>query len=67
MTVESQLASRGVRGAITADANTSEEILLQTRRLLAVMIRANEIVPEDVASALIGLLNVWRWIRILRR
>ena len=42
----------GVRGATTADANTSEEILKATRQLLALMIRQNEIHPEDVASAI---------------
>ena len=52
MAPESPIVNRGVRGAITADGNSSEEILLQTRRLLAVMIRTNEINPEDVASAL---------------
>jgi chorismate mutase len=43
---------RGVRGATTADANTSEEILQATRQLLALMIRQNGIEPEDVASAI---------------
>lgn len=43
---------RGVRGATTADANTSEEILKATRQLLALMIRLNGIRKEDVASAI---------------
>jgi chorismate mutase len=43
---------RGVRGATTADANTSEEILTATRQLLALMIRQNDIRHEDVASAI---------------
>lgn len=43
---------RGVRGATTADANTSEAILEATRQLLALMIRQNRIEPEDVASAI---------------
>jgi len=43
---------RGVRGATTADANTSEEILQATRQLLALMIRQNGIEPDDVASAI---------------
>ena len=43
---------RGVRGATTADANTSEAILEATRQLLALMIRQNGIEPEDVASAI---------------
>jgi chorismate mutase len=43
---------RGVRGATTADANTSEAILEATRQLLALMIRQNGIQDEDVASAI---------------
>ena len=45
------MACRGVRGATTADANTSDAILESTRQLLALMIRQNGIEPEDVASA----------------
>lgn len=43
---------RGVRGATTADSNTSEHILQAARQLLALMIRQNGIEPEDVASAI---------------
>jgi len=43
---------RGVRGATTADDNTSEEILRSTRLLLALMVRQNGIQPEDVASVI---------------
>jgi chorismate mutase len=43
---------RGVRGATTAEANTSDAILEATRQLLALMIRQNDIRPEDVASAI---------------
>ena len=43
---------RGVRGATTAEANTSEAILEATRQLLALMIRQNDIQPEEVASAI---------------
>lgn len=43
---------RGVRGATTADANTRDDILRATRELLALMVRVNEIRPEDVASAI---------------
>ena len=46
---------RGVRGATTADANTREEILTCTRQLLALMIRANGIEAETVASAVFSL------------
>lgn len=43
-------ACRGVRGATTVDANTSEEILRRTRELLALIIRLNDVRPQDVAS-----------------
>ncbi len=43
---------RGVRGATTADANTSEDILRATRQLFAIMIRLNGIEKEDVASVI---------------
>jgi chorismate mutase len=43
---------RGVRGATTVEANTSEEILKATRQLLALMIRQNGILESDVASAI---------------
>ncbi len=42
---------RGIRGATTVSENTQEEILRGTRELLALMIRLNDIQPEDVASA----------------
>ena len=41
---------RGVRGATTADENSRDAILTATRQLLALMIRQNNIQPEDVAS-----------------
>jgi chorismate mutase len=43
---------RGVRGATTAEANTREAILAATRELLCLMIEANHLQPEDVASAI---------------
>jgi chorismate mutase len=43
---------RGVRGATTADTNSSDDILKATRQLLALMVRQNGIQPEDVASAI---------------
>src|SRR5512143_3686268 len=43
---------RGVRGATTAEANTREAVLAATRELLGLMIEANAIQPEDVASAI---------------
>ena len=41
---------RGVRGATTADANTSAAVLKATRESSALMIRQNEIHQQDVAS-----------------
>jgi chorismate mutase len=43
---------RGVRGATTVEVDSREEILTETRRLLALMIRLNQIEAEDVASAI---------------
>ncbi len=43
---------RGVRGAITVEADEREEVLEATRELLALMIRLNEINSMDVASAI---------------
>jgi chorismate mutase len=40
---------RGVRGATTAAENTPEAILSATRELLYIMLRVNQIEPEDVA------------------
>ncbi len=42
---------RGVRGAICVKENNAEEILRQTRRLFALMIRTNGIVASDIAGA----------------
>ncbi len=44
------MPTRGVRGATTVDENTSEAILKETRRLLALIIHLNGIQAEDVAS-----------------
>lgn len=50
-TPESQpTACRGVRGAITVTENTEEAILAATRELLQVIIKRNEMRPDDVAS-----------------
>jgi chorismate mutase len=43
---------RGIRGATTVARNTREEIVAAARELLEAMIEANEIDPEDVASAI---------------
>lgn len=43
---------RGIRGATTADANTSAAILQATRELLTLLIEANDLDSEDIASAI---------------
>jgi chorismate mutase len=43
---------RGLRGAITATANTSEAILHATAELLRALQAANSFQPEDVESAI---------------
>ncbi|UCH85918.1 MAG: chorismate mutase [Dehalococcoidia bacterium] len=42
---------RGIRGASTVEANSREAILEATAELLAAMVKANGIKPEDVVSA----------------
>jgi len=42
---------RGIRGATVAAENTKEAILSATRELLLAMIDANDIQPDDIASA----------------
>ncbi|GBD23398.1 Chorismate mutase AroH [bacterium HR29] len=42
---------RGIRGATTVPQNTREAIIEATRELLQVMVEANGITPEDIASA----------------
>lgn len=43
---------RGIRGATTAEANTREAILAATDELLRLMIEANELCADDVASVI---------------
>jgi len=47
----SPIVCRGVRGATTAAENTKEAILEATREMIYIIIRANDMHPEDVASA----------------
>jgi chorismate mutase len=41
---------RGIRGAITVDANSPEAILEATSALLSEVMQVNDLQPEDVAS-----------------
>jgi chorismate mutase len=43
---------RGIRGATTVEANDREAILAATRELLALMVEANGIELDDVASVI---------------
>ncbi len=47
-----QTSCRGIRGATTIESNTAEDILEATTDLLEALIRLNDIVPEDVVSAI---------------
>lgn len=41
---------RGIRGAITADSNTKEEIIKRTKELLTTLKKENDFKIEDIAS-----------------
>ena len=43
---------RGIRGATTVEKNTAEAILVATKELLALIVEANDLRAEDVASAI---------------
>jgi len=43
---------RGIRGAITIDADTKNQILSATQQLLTAIQAANDFQPEDIASIL---------------
>jgi chorismate mutase len=43
---------RGIRGATTCDENSREAILAATREMLQLLITANGLRPEDLASAI---------------
>ncbi len=46
---------RGIRGATTAPENTREAILASTRELLQTLITANDLRPDDIASAVFSV------------
>jgi len=49
------MAIRGIRGAITVDSNTKEEILERTKELLAALVTHNHVAIEDIASAIFSV------------
>jgi len=44
---------RGIRGAVTVEADTREEIVSSTKWLLEEMVGRNEVNPEDIGSIII--------------
>lgn len=46
------MSCRGIRGAISVDANTPDAILSATRELLECIVAANNLAVEDVASVI---------------
>ena len=49
------ICCRGLRGATTVERNDAPAILEATRELLLALIEANDLRPEDVASAIFTL------------
>lgn len=43
---------RGIRGAVTVRRNDKEEIWQAAQELVAALLRANEIVPDDIGAAI---------------
>jgi len=50
-----KIACRGIRGATTVEANTSEAILQATRELLALMIRQNGVDKDDAMTVFFSM------------
>jgi chorismate mutase len=49
------MKTRGIRGAITVDADDPRAIVAATKRLLTAMIEQNEVELDDIASVLFSL------------
>lgn len=49
------MTCRGVRGATTVEADSAAEILAATREMLARMIKANGLLPEDIACTIFSV------------
>ncbi|RNB58659.1 chorismate mutase [Brevibacillus gelatini] len=47
------MGMRGIRGAVTVEADTREEIVSSTKWLLEEMVTRNEVNPEDIGSIII--------------
>jgi len=46
---------RGLRGAITVEENTKQEILAATKQLLSSMLQENEVQIEEIASVIFSV------------
>lgn len=46
------MSCRGIRGAVSVEANEKDAILAATRELLAHIVAANQVAVEDVASVI---------------
>ena len=46
---------RGLRGAVTVEANTVEDILSRTRELLESMVERNKLEEDDIVSAVFSV------------
>jgi len=46
---------RGIRGAITVEENTKQEILAATKQLLSSMLQENEVQIEEIASVIFSV------------
>ncbi len=53
--MENKICSRGVRGAITLENNTKEDIKSATVELLSQMLEKNDIKTEDISFAIFTL------------
>ncbi|OHD68679.1 MAG: chorismate mutase [Spirochaetes bacterium RBG_16_49_21] len=51
------MAVRGIRGATTADSNTSDEVIAKTKELLLSLVRHNHLDVEDIASVIFSVTN----------
>jgi chorismate mutase len=50
--MEEKMYCRGIRGATTVEENTAEAILAASRELLELIVEANDLKVEDIASAI---------------
>ncbi|MHB1044233.1 MAG: chorismate mutase [Eubacteriales bacterium] len=46
-----RMVVRGIRGAVTVERNSAQDITAATRELLEAIVRENDLNPEDIASA----------------